>query len=239
MRWQEEIRLQRLGNALAENRSLSDIESPHLQAVEEAVCRCISGATHFRYDVSHKELRISFADGRQLPISLLSGGYQNLVVIVADLAWRAVVLNPHLGREAPKQTAGVVLIDEIDLHLHPRWQRTVIENLRAAFPRLQFIATTHSPQVLSSARGRWVRLLSPEGRALRVDHVEGRDSNALLEDIFGTDSRPVATKEKLEALFELIDRGDHVAARAAVEELEPSLGSHDADLVRAHWLLDH
>jgi len=70
--------------------------------------------------------------------------------MVADIAYRSAVLNPQLGSEAAQKTPGIVLIDEIDLHLHPKWQRRVVEDLRATFPALQFVATTHSPFIAFS-----------------------------------------------------------------------------------------
>ena len=100
-----------------------------------------------------------FEDGHEAPWSELSDGYHVFIALVADIARRAVMLNEFDGAEAPARVEGVVLIDEIDLHLHPRWQRVALPRLREAFPRLQFIISTHSPQVLSSAENRQVRRL--------------------------------------------------------------------------------
>lgn len=82
----------------------------------------------------------------------LSDGFRTMLALVGELAWRAAVLNPGLGEDVAQKVDGVVLIDEIDLHLHPRWQRRVVNDLRAAFPCVQFIATTHSPFVVQSMR---------------------------------------------------------------------------------------
>ena len=88
--------------------------------------------------------------------------------MVADIAWRCVTLNPHLGPAATHETSGVVLIDELDLHLHPRWQRHVVGDLRRAFPRLQFIVTTHSPFIVQSMKPEEV--LSLDDPAVRMDY---------------------------------------------------------------------
>jgi predicted ATP-binding protein involved in virulence len=85
-----------------------------------------------------------------LPLSSLSNGYQNFIGIIADLTYRCIKLNPHLKDKAVELTPGVVLIDELDLHLHPIWQRAVVAGLKAAFPNTQFIATTHSPFIVQS-----------------------------------------------------------------------------------------
>ena len=72
--------------------------------------------------------------------------------MIGDLVRRAVLLNPQLGEKVLEETPGIVLIDELDLHLHPKWQRRIIEDLRRTFPKIQFIATTHSPFLIQSLR---------------------------------------------------------------------------------------
>lgn len=98
-----------------------------------------------------------------LPLQFLSDGVKNMISLVADLAYRCVRLNPELGMDAAAGTPGIVLIDEIDMHLHPRWQQVVVELLTKAFPRMQFIVTTHSPQVLSTVDYQSIRLVRLEG----------------------------------------------------------------------------
>ncbi|MCT7955497.1 AAA family ATPase [Laspinema palackyanum] len=102
-------------------------------------------------------------DGRLLPLRMLSDGVRNVLAMVADIAYRAAMLNPHFGRDAAKKTSGIVLIDEIDLHLHPSWQRHIVEDLHRTFPEIQFIATTHSPFIVQSLR---------KGKLLNLDPQE-------------------------------------------------------------------
>ncbi|MCT7967560.1 AAA family ATPase [Laspinema sp. D1] len=102
-------------------------------------------------------------DGRLLPLRMLSDGVRNVLAMVADIAYRAAMLNPHFGRDAAKKTSGIVLIDEIDLHLHPSWQRHIVEDLHRTFPEIQFIATTHSPFIVQSLRkGKLLNLEDPQ-----------------------------------------------------------------------------
>lgn len=127
-------------------------ESLMLKVVREAILVCVEGAEQLRYDPKRKELLLTLKDGKPQPFSLLSDGQRCVVALVADIAQKAVHLNPHLGKNVLTRVEGVVLIDELDLHLHPRWQRRVIEDLRTVFPKIQFICTTHSPFLIQSLR---------------------------------------------------------------------------------------
>jgi predicted ATP-binding protein involved in virulence len=123
---------------------------PVLDAVKQAVLTCIPDAIEFYHNTDQDQIVIKLNQEGLVPFNNLSDGYRNIVAIVADIAFRAARLNPHFESEAAKQTEGIVLIDEIDLHLHPKWQRRVVRDLQKAFPLLQFIATTHSPFILQS-----------------------------------------------------------------------------------------
>ncbi len=90
--------------------------------------------------------------GDWTPFRNFSDGYKGIISLTADLAYRAIKLNPHLGIRAVLDTEGIVLIDEIDMHLHPNWQQRIVEDLKRTFPKLQFIVTTHSPFVVQSLR---------------------------------------------------------------------------------------
>lgn len=113
--------------------------------------------------VDSEYIAVEHATRGTLPLQFLSDGVKNMISLVADLAHRCVRLNPHLGGDAAAGTPGIVLIDEIDMHLHPRWQQVVVELLTRAFPRVQFIVTTHSPQVLSTVDYESIRLIRLEG----------------------------------------------------------------------------
>lgn len=124
-----------------------------LEAVRAAIVGMIPGATRAWWDVDWDELLIE--TGTQIvPFHLLSDGYRNMTGMAADIAYRMATLNPQLEADAVNLTAGVVLIDEIDLHLHPKWQRLVVERLLATFPKVQFVASTHSPFIIQSLYGR-------------------------------------------------------------------------------------
>jgi predicted ATP-binding protein involved in virulence len=107
-------------------------------------------------DFDGKELRLKVklgdddSESQFLPLSLHSDGIITHTAMVAELAFRCIVLNAHHKENAVKRSRGVVMIDEIDLHLHPNWQRHVIDDLKKAFPCIQFVATTHSPFIVQS-----------------------------------------------------------------------------------------
>ncbi len=123
-----------------------------LTAAKRALASCLEGWDDVHYDVQLDELVARAQGGPTLPFRMLSDGVRNMLAMVADMAYRSAVLNPHLSADATEKTPGIVLIDELDLHLHPTWQGKVLESLRRTFPRVQFFATTHSPFIVQSLR---------------------------------------------------------------------------------------
>jgi predicted ATP-binding protein involved in virulence len=127
-----------------------------LEAVRASIVAMIPGATVAYWDLDWDELTIDVTIGgqpRRVPFHLLSDGYRNVVGIAADIAYRMATLNPHLLERVIEETPGIVMIDEIDLHLHPNWQRLVVEHLLQTFPHVQFVASTHSPFIIQSLYG--------------------------------------------------------------------------------------
>jgi len=172
--------------ALQKNKSI-----PALEVVRNAVMGCIPDAKHFYFDVEHDQPMIEFNDVEFCPFNNLSDGYRNIVAMVADVAHRAARLNPHFGADAARKAKGVVLIDEIDLHLHPKWQRRVVGDLKKVFPGIQFIATTHSPFIIQSMdSGEVIDLNQPttaniqsEGRVVALPAPVFSYSHHPIEDI--------------------------------------------------------
>jgi len=107
---------------------------------------------YFEFDPDKPQgLKIEITDGRILPFLYLSDGTRNFFALVADMALKCVTLNPHLREDVLRKTQGIVLIDELDLHLHPEWQKNIVSVLKKTFPSVQFIATTHSPFLVQEA----------------------------------------------------------------------------------------
>lgn len=127
-------------------------ETPTLLSIRNAARAALEGCAGLRFDFEESRVLIEYEDGGVIPFEHLSDGQRTMLGLFCDLARRAAVLNPHFGGEASAKTEGVVLIDELDLHLHPRWQRRIIEDLRRTFPKIQFVCTTHSPFLIQSLR---------------------------------------------------------------------------------------
>ncbi|XXF81229.1 AAA family ATPase [Myxococcaceae bacterium GXIMD 01537] len=200
-------------------------------AVMDTVAKATPGVTRAWYDPKERSPVVRFENGEVATWKELSDGFHVYLSLVTDLARRAVILNEHDGGDAPSVVEGVVLIDEIDLHLHPRWQRVVLDGLRKIFPRIQFVVTTHSPQVLSSALNRQVRLIRNGALWPGTIHVEGRDSNSIICEYFDTDKRDKEGVKKLDALDYVIDAGNADEARKQLAELLSLWGTLDPALI--------
>jgi len=127
-------------------------ETPVLQAIKYASKMALEKCIDIRFDMEQSRVIVAFEEGITIPFEHLSDGQRTILGLFCDIARRTAILNPHLLGDAISETQGVVLIDELDLHLHPRWQRRIVEDLRTVFPNIQFICTTHSPFLIQSLR---------------------------------------------------------------------------------------
>ncbi|MBC7774570.1 MAG: AAA family ATPase [Phycisphaerae bacterium] len=161
-------------------------------------------------------------EGQELKLSQLSHGERALILLVADIARRAAILNSDLDN--PLLSEGIVLIDEIELHLHPKWQREVIPALLATFPNIQFLLSTHSPQVLSRVDSEDIFLLK-DGEVLKLSsNPKGMDTNAILEEVMDTPKYPREVDVLVDELFALIQQrkfDEAEEARRKVAEASP------------------
>ncbi|MEN9425281.1 MAG: hypothetical protein RL122_2664 [Pseudomonadota bacterium] len=208
------------------------------------ICLKITGWQKINYDFGKQEIVGVHPKNGMLPIHLLSDGVRSMIALVADIAFRATKLNPHLGAEASCKTPGIVLIDEVDMHLHPEWQQLVLGGLTAAFPEIQFIVTTHSPQVLTTVPPECIRELSRDGDNVHVIIPEfslGAESPYVLESIQGVHTRPqhLEIVQELNEYQHLIAEDQWDTPRAVVlrEKLnawghgfEPALVKMDMDI---------
>lgn len=228
-------------------------ETPAFQVVKRAIIDCVEDAENLYFDPKRGEVVVEMKDHDTQPFFNLSDGQRCMLAMVGDIAQKAAKLNPHLGSNVLLETSGVVLIDELDLHLHPRWQRRVISDLRRTFPNIQFICTTHSPQLIGQAKAEEIVLLDqqpahpsqnrgidsleePTKETLHPSQSYGMDSNWILRHVMGSDDRDPEVAIKLDAIFDDIENGDFDPALEKLAALRAEIGEHP-ELVEAEALI--
>lgn len=178
--------------------------------------------------------------GQLLFLEQLSDGERGLLALVFDLTRRLAIANPESDNPIAEGVA-LVLIDEIELHLHPSWQRKVLRLLQSTFTGCQFIVSTHSPQVIGQVRPEKLRLLhhSEAGRIAMADASQsfGMDSSWILQNIMGVPARDYDTEQRLSAIYLAIDEDNLEEARGLAEQLRTDIGDFP-DLQEALALLD-
>jgi predicted ATP-binding protein involved in virulence len=226
-----------------------DYRNPELDAVRRAVSRAMGDGDTYEFPhmdgvppklfINHKK------SGIACEVSMLGEGYKTMLAMVMNLAWRMAVANGHVvwpEGQTVLHSPGIVLIDEVELHLHPGWQQTVLPKLMEIFPNVQFIVTTHSPQVLTTVEPQHIRLLQ-DGQAKMIPYsTYGAQSWRVLEDVLGVPSRPDSeAKEILDEYFTCINQGrgraeEALALRKQLDEWldgDPALVQADMLIARA------
>lgn len=175
-------------------------------------------------------------DGATLNVRQLSDGERGILALVLDLARRLALANP--GLDNPLQDGkAVVLIDELDLHLHPSWQRTIVSKLTNTFCNCQFIATTHSPQILGEVLPENIIILENGKQPYCPDQSLGMDSNWILEFLMGTSNRNKEFAQDLGKIADLIDEEKFEQANEQIMQLRKQIPS-DPELVKLQTRLD-
>ena len=213
-----------------------------IRVVQQAIdtfLKPVTGWHTLEYSVSREKSLVLHHDQQGiLDVEQLSDGIRSMLAMVGDIAYRCIKLNPQLGEKAALETSGVVMIDEVDMHLHPRWQQRVLEQFQQAFPRIQFIVTTHSPQVLSTVPAKSIRILVAERdeslgqQSVQIheagQETQGTTSSDLMAAIMGTDPMPdIAIARQLSQYHALIQQDEERSdkARRLREELEQHYGA--------------
>ena len=221
-----------------------DHEHPALAAVRRAVCSVLDNVSNL--SIRPQEAGFEFAvrtDGQdeRLDLNQLSGGYRATLALVGDLAWRMAMGNPHL--DSPLTSEAVVLIDEIELHLHPEWQQRILPDLTRTFPNAQFIVTTHSPQVLTTVKPEQVvTLVREDGKIVARAPgwgTYGAEAGDVLTAVMEVEARPKNEfSEKLLRYQRLVSRGEGETQEAlqlrselnAISPRDPELASADMEI---------
>lgn len=228
-----------------------DLAIPELAAIRNAVAAMLPQFSNPRgAEPAGIKLDWQQDDGssKTLRIEQLSDGYRTTLAMVMDIAARMAEANPDMPD--PLLTQGVVMIDEVDLHLHPGWQQTILLDLMRTFPNIQFIVSTHSPQVVSSVKPGSLRVIDWQGEQpeiIPVHFSEGAEAQQVLLDVLGVGSARVDALDivqKLKAYQQLVstdqwDSPDALTLRRELDswgsEYEPELARLDMDIRIKEW----
>lgn len=190
--------------------------TPVLSSIKTAASSALEGCKGLKFDFEKSRIMLEFDGDKYIPFEHLSDGQRTMLGLFCDLARRAAILNPHLEGEASKQTPGVVLIDELDLHLHPKWQRRIIDSLRSCFPLVQFVCTTHSPFLIQSLG---------DGKLIQLGHYSSsKFVDASIEDII-EDIQGVPLPQKSKRFKDMMD-----AAESYYRELSNAKDNYADDI---------
>ena len=215
--------------------------NPELDTVYLAMEKCLTNLSGYsdvkiRYNMGTQELDVYYSEQdkqrMRIPLNQLSDGYKGMISLVADIAYRMATLNPQLGTEVLSKGDGVVLIDEVDLHLHPAWQQKVIDNLMNIFPKVQFIVSTHAPAIISSVKTDKLRILSNKEVCMTANQVYGKDVNSVMKEIMGVNDRPDQFVELFEKFYRLLSEKKYDEAGAVLDKLDEERGYHDPEIVK-------
>ena len=172
---------------------------------------------------SGKKEAIVFNDGNEeKPLYQLSAGYQAVLCMIIELAYRAVILNPILENVSENIT-GTVLIDEIEMHLHPAWQWKILEALRGTFPKVQFIIATHSPIILSSASDTSIFLMNSPNEVISVGDAYGYSINDVLSLLQASEYQPARISDYYRRAEEIFDQGTDGELNELLQKAETEL----------------
>jgi predicted ATP-binding protein involved in virulence len=212
-----------------------------LDSLRSVITEFIPAFTNLRLREQPRLAFIVEKDGKPFELHQLSDGERGLLAIVFDLTRRLAIANPESSNPI-SEGIGLVMIDEIELHLHPTWQRQVLRRLTSTFKNCQFIVTTHSPLVIGEVEARCIRFLERDEETNKViatipSEAYGLDTNRILDELMGASDRNKEIAAKLHTLFRLINDEDFDAARQAITKLTEKLGESEPELTRARSLI--
>lgn len=222
----------------AKVRENSNYVDKSLASVKRAMLAMLDGFEDIHIDRKPLAMKVR-KDGKYLKINQLSDGEKCTIALFGDLARRMTLANP--GRDNPLEGTGVVLIDELDLHMHTLWQRKVLGILKETFPNIQFIISTHSPQILGEVDDTFNLLyMFKEGNKLSLKSYKsfvGWDTNVILEEVMHTSSVNLEIKEMLNTLYSCIEEKDFDKAEKLADILDEKSNGYAEGVAKARILI--
>lgn len=215
-----------------------EYEDRSLSAVKKAMLAMLEGFDDIHIDRRPLEMKVK-KDGKYLTINQLSDGEKCTIALFGDLARRMALANPE--RSNPLEGTGVVLIDELDLHMHTSWQRKVLGVLKTTFPNIQFIITTHSPQILGEVDDTFNLLyMFKEDKKISVKSFEsfvGWDTNVILEEIMNTSSVNQSIRDKIYEMYKYIEQKKFDQAEEIADNLDKKTNGRAEGVAKARVLI--
>ena len=219
---------ERMQIALESETSYAKVVGDDLATLNQALRSAFEEFESIYYDWKSKSILTLWQGGQVKTFEDLSDGERGVVLLFADIVRRVALLNPHLGGRAARETDCVVLIDEIDAHLHPAWQQKIVPGLNKAFPKIQFIVSTHSPFVVGEVKPSSIFMLTEKGIQQPLQSY-GLNNDEINLQLFQTTGQNKEVREKVEQIQSLIEADKFKDAQEGIESLEKLLNGASQD----------
>lgn len=212
----------------------------YTDAIREAIYTFLPGFSNLKVIRDNRDENLTFSivkDEKVLSFQQLSDGERSILALVFDIARRLTIANPFLVN--PLKGYGIILIDELDLHLHPKWQRSVVSDLERTFPNCQFIATTHSPQIIGEVKAEAITIIdrNHESEVFKPNVAFGLDAQRIIEELLESPIRNVDTLKEFDKINNHVDAEKYREAKESIEKLKMILGENDPELIRINSMI--
>ncbi|MCI9845919.1 AAA family ATPase [Flavobacterium pectinovorum] len=227
-----------IDDEIKKKKNLKGNDGREMLFVKKAIEKFLPNYTNLRVRRSPRPHMLIDKGNLEFNLNQLSDGEKNLITLIGDIARRLSIANPE--SDNPLEGNGIIMIDEVDLHLHPKWQQLMIPQLEKIFPNCQFIVSTHSPQVLNNVQPDNIILLENNNNVLKHSFAiesYGKNSDRILEDLLGVDARPTNIKNEIEELYRFIELGEIDSAKNLYKDLSNKIIGGDPELTKANVLI--
>ena len=207
-------------------------KNPKLNCVRTALDRMIKGYYNLRIELAPSRMVMTNLEGVDLQIDQLSGGYKAVLSVIADIAKRLSMANPDSLN--PLEEEAIILIDELDLHLHPKWQKEIVDDLKRTFPNCQFIVSTHSPFIIQSLDAEELFDIKTMQYAKEEGNYKGWSIEAIQEYKMGVEPKTSIFNQYLEEFSLAMDDENYDKAKSLYEKLKKMVNpdSHESKILK-------